>query len=183
LLSLQSNFLKNNILMTHKQILMTTLAAVMIVATGIFTGCKKDKDSKNEEDFATLLIGVYIGNIKMGDDLVSETNRIVVKYHSPKQIVFSIEGETFKIPQMGNVEAVIDATCIADVTKAENGYNAAGKTDANLTVTDASIKLPTNIESVFIENNLNMDIVVKLPSYMGGNDIVVNFDGWKVLED
>jgi len=165
--------------MTHKQILMTATAAIMIAAMGIFAGCKKD----NEENLAKLVTGIYIGNITLEEDLVGENNQVVVKYHSPKQVVFSIEGETFKVPQMGNIEAEIKAECVAKVTKIENGHNAEGKTEASLMVSGITLKLPTKINATFIDNDLDMNIAVELPAMMGGENIVVRFKGLKILED
>jgi hypothetical protein len=243
----------------HKKVLMTTIAAVLIAAMGIFAGCKKDEDKvknatgvgvcptavmvyanstatltatvfpsdaddrsvtwtsdktnvatvadgvvtalaagdavitcttndggftatsvvivnpvKDDDDYATLVPSFYYGDMTMEGEIVGQSKLITIKYSSKDEISLSID-ETFKVPQMGNMEVPMQVDCIADMTKVENGYKAEGETEAPLPVIG---NLPVKIDAIFDgAGKVDMNINIELPVSMGGGSIIVNFKG------
>jgi hypothetical protein len=128
--------------------------------------------TKDEDDYGTLVLGFYLGDLTMEEETVGTGNLITVKYDSENKAVLSID-EKFKVPQLGNATVPIKVDCIADVTKVENGYKVEGTTTATL----SGFSIPVAIDGVFTSlSMLDLNINVELPATFGG-DVVVNFKG------
>ena len=161
----------------------TTEGVVTALATGtaVITCKANDGDktatvtvvvnpARNDDDYATLIPGFYIGDMTMEEDNVGSDKLITVKYHAENEITFSID-EKFTVAQMGEQAMKVD--CDAVVTKTENGYSATGSTIANISV----LSLPVTINAVFSNNTLDMNVHVEKVPMMGEIDIKFKGNG------
>jgi len=98
--------------MTHKQILMTTIAAVVIAAMGIFAGCKKEKENVKVTNVSVCPTDVMLSVGNNADlsakVLPSNADNLSVTWKSDKPSVATVDGGTVTAVAIG--EATITCT-------------------------------------------------------------------------